>query len=70
MEAWDSSESFDASESIRESMRVSLPKDSNRVSKTSSSGGVIATVPRYVIDLDKDPKERWNQVVDNYKGTE
>lgn len=25
-------------------------------------------VPRYIIDLDLPPEERWNQVVDDYKG--
>ena len=25
--------------------------------------------PRYIVDLDLPPDERWNQVVDDYKGT-
>lgn len=28
----------------------------------------IHTVPRYIIDLDLPPEERWNQIVDDYKG--
>jgi len=28
----------------------------------------IATVPRYVIDLDQPPETRWNQLADDYKG--
>lgn len=27
------------------------------------------SVPRYIINLDLPPEERWNQVVDDYKGT-
>lgn len=28
----------------------------------------VHCVPRYTINLDLDPSERWNQVVDDYKG--
>lgn len=28
----------------------------------------IASVPRYVIDLDQPPETRWNQLADDYKG--
>jgi len=30
---------------------------------------MIATVPRYVINLDSPVEERWNQIVDHYRGT-
>lgn len=69
MEAWDSSESFSASESVRDLLRRSWPLDTNRVSKSSPSGGVFASVPRYIINLDHPPEERWNQVIQDYKST-
>lgn len=28
----------------------------------------VASVPRYVIDLDQPPETRWNQLADDYKG--
>jgi hypothetical protein len=76
MEALDSSESFSASESVRESLKQSWPKDQHRVprdvkasssSKTDKSG-VIATVPRYTVNLDLPASERWNQIAVHYKG--
>jgi hypothetical protein len=32
------------------------------------SVGHVQCVPRYIIDLDLPPQQRWNQVVDDYKG--
>lgn len=29
----------------------------------------LVGVPRYIIDLDLPPEQRWNQVIDDYKGT-
>lgn len=36
---------------------------------TKKAHHVRKCVPRYIIDLDLPPEERWNQVVDDYKGT-
>jgi hypothetical protein len=33
-----------------------------------SPAKVISSVPRYVVNLDEKPSQRWNHIVDAYKG--
>lgn len=48
------------------SERERIPGTSS--SSTNSKNLVFASVPRYKVDLDLPVDERWNQIVDDYKG--
>ncbi len=51
-----------------ESPRERIPTGSSSSSQAAGKT-FIATVPRYRVDLDLPPDERWNQIVDDYKRT-
>jgi hypothetical protein len=47
--------------------RIPTGSSSSSQSRGSNANTFIATVPRYRVDLDLPPDERWNQIVDDYK---